>query len=132
MNTNEGKSWNPYLAGALTGLLMIISVVITGKYFGASTTFARSAGMVEKLFIPEHVASLDYFIKYTPKIDWQFMFVVGIMVGAFIASKGSRTFRLQAVPDMWQRRFGSSTGKRAVTAFIGGAIAIYGARLAGG
>lgn len=24
-------------------------------------------------------SSLDYFVKYTPTIGWQFMFVVGIM-----------------------------------------------------
>jgi hypothetical protein len=57
------KVWSPYLAGALTGLVMILSVGISGKYFGVSTTFVRSAGMIEKLFNTERVAQMDYFIE---------------------------------------------------------------------
>ena len=49
-NQQEDKGWNPYLAGALTGVVMILSVWFAGKYFGASTTFVRTAGMIEKVF----------------------------------------------------------------------------------
>jgi hypothetical protein len=44
------KPWNPYLAGALSGLLLVASVWVAGKYFGASTSFVRSAGMIEQVF----------------------------------------------------------------------------------
>lgn len=132
MDPKGEKGLNPYLAGGLTGLLMILSAWIAGHLFGASTTFARAAGMIEKMIIPEHVAALDYFAKYGPTVDWQFMFVVGILLGSFIAAASTRTFRWQAVPDMWYTRFGSGRGKRASAAFIGGIVAIYGARLAGG
>ena len=128
----EDKGWNPYLAGALSGVVLILSVLIAGKYFGASTTFVRSAGMIEKIFSPEHVAGMAYFIKEVPKIEWQWMFVFGILVGAFIASITSRTFQWKALPDMWEKRFGPSIPKRAIVAFIGGLIAMFGARLAGG
>jgi len=47
---NTKKVWNPYLAGALSGVVLILSVWIAGKYFGASTTFVRSAGLIEKTF----------------------------------------------------------------------------------
>jgi len=132
MNWLTKEEWSPYLAGALSGVVLILSVLIAGKFFGASTTFARSAGMIENLFSVERVAGLDYFIKYVPKIDWQFMFVVGVLVGSLIASTTSHTFQWQANPDMWVLRFGLSQSKRAIVAFIGGAIAIFGARLAGG
>ena len=132
MNWLIKEEWSPYLAGALSGVVLILSVLIAGKFFGASTTFARSVGMIEKLFSVERVAGLDYFIKYVPKIDWQFMFVVGVLVGSLIASTTSHTFQWQANPDMWVLRFGLSQSKRAIVAFIGGAIAIFGARLAGG
>jgi len=49
-----------------------------------------------------------------------------------IASTISGTFVLKAVPDMWERRFGTSVIKRGVIAFFGGLIAMFGARLAGG
>jgi len=126
------KVWSPYLAGALTGLVMILSVWISGKYFGASTTFVRSAGMIEKLFNAERVAQMDYFIKVVPKVDWQWIFVVGIFIGSLIASTTSGSFRWKALPDMWERRFGPSRLKRGAVAFLGGVIAMFGARLAGG
>jgi len=128
----EDKGWNPYLAGSLSGVVLILSVLIAGKYFGASTSFVRSAGMIERIFSPEHVAGIAYFIKEVPKIEWQWMFVFGILIGAFISSTTSNSFRLKAVPDMWEKRFGKSIPKRAAVAFIGGLIAMFGARLAGG
>ena len=132
MNTKEDKGWSPYVAGALSGLVLVLSVWVVGKFFGASTMFARSAGMVENLFDAERVAGMAYFVKYVPKIDWQWMFVFGILIGSLIASTTSRTFRWQAVPDMWERRFGPCRAKRGIVAFISGAIAMFGARLAGG
>ena len=132
MDTYEDKGWSPYLAGALSGVVAVLSVLIAGKYFGASTTFVRSAGMIEKLFGPERVADMDYFKKYALSVDWQWMFVVGILIGALIAALTSSSFRWQAVPDMWQERFGPSRLKRRIVAFIGGAVAMFGARLAGG
>ena len=128
---NDG-GWSPYVAGALTGVLMILSVWIAGKYFGASTMFVRSAGMVEKVFNAERISKMDYFVKESPKIEWQWMFVVGILVGSLISAKTSGSFKWKAVPDMWETRFGSSRIKRGAVAFIGGLIAMYGARLADG
>ena len=132
MNWLKKKEWSPYLAGALSGVVLILSVWIAGKFFGASTSFVRSTGLIENLFGAERIAGMDYFIKYAPKIDWQWMFVVGVLVGSLIASTASRSFRWQAIPDMWKRRFGPNRTKRGIVAFIGGAIAIFGARLAGG
>lgn len=129
---SEPKGWSPYLAGALAGLLLVFSVWFAGKYIGASTTFVRAAGYVERVFNPERVAALEYFKKDLPKIDWQFLFVIGIFFGSLIASTTSKSFRIQAVPTMWESRFGPSKAKRGIVAFIGGAIAMFGARLADG
>lgn len=128
----EPKGWNPYVAGAVVGLLLVFSVWFTGKYVGASTTFVRAAGYVERIFDPGRVASMEYFKKELPKIDWQFLFVIGIFFGSLIASTTSKSFRLQGVPTMWESRFGPSKLKRGIVAFVGGAIAMFGARLADG
>lgn len=128
----ENNGWNPYIAGALAGLLLVFSVWFTGKYVGASTTFVRSAGFIEMLFNADKVAAMEYFKKEVPKIDWQFLFVAGIFFGALIASTTSKSFKLQAVPPMWERRFGPDKAKRAIVAFMGGIIAMFGARLADG
>ena len=133
MRESRDKSyWSPYLAGAFAGLVLVLSVWITGKYFGASTSFVRSAGLIEKIFSAERVAQMDYFVKTTPKIDWQWMFVMGVLLGSLIAAKMSGTFKSQAVPDMWQEKFGSNVALRGIVAFIGGTVAMFGARLAGG
>lgn len=124
--------WSPYLAGACTGLVLVLSVFMTGNYFGASTSFARSAGLIERLFSPERVARIEYFAKTTPKIDWQWMFVIGILIGAFVAAKISGTYQAQTVPDMWRKHFGSNVALRGAVAFIGGTVAMFGARLADG
>jgi len=131
-NSEDRNYWSPYIAGACAGLVLVLSVWFAGKYFGASTSFVTSAGMIEKVFSENHVAQTDYFVKSPQKIDWQWMFVIGILIGSLIASLSSGTFRSQPVPDMWKERFGSGLGKRGIVAFIGGTIAMFGARLADG
>ena len=132
MKVKSDDGWSPYVAGALSGVVLILSVWITGKFFGASTTFVRSAGMVERVFNAQRVAAMEYFVRELPQIDWQWMFVLGIFLGSLISAVTSGSFRVQAVPDTWERRFGPSRAKRAAVAFIGAAVAMFGARLADG
>jgi len=131
-------SWRPYIAGALAGVLAVLSVVVSTqllgspKYLGASTTFVRVAGLAERAAAPAHVEGNAYFEKTGVKVDWQMMFVIGIALGALIASLADKSFRLESVPPIWSDRFGSGVGLRAVGAFAGGVVAMFGARLAGG
>ena len=137
LKTEDG-GWSPYLAGALVGVLAIVSVLATtqllGKtnYLGASTTFVRAAGLLEQTVFPERVAGNEYFTKEKVRVDWQFMLVVGIFCGALLAAKADRSFKPEAVPPIWRERFGPSTGKRALGAFLGGIVAMLGARMADG
>ncbi len=130
--------WSPYLAGALVGLLAIASVVATthllGKtsFLGASTTFVRAAGLIFQVADPEHVEANVYYAKEKVRIDWQFMLVIGIFVGALISSLMDKSFRLERVPPTWEQRFGPSLWKRAIGAFGGGIVAMFGARMADG
>jgi hypothetical protein len=128
----EGKGWNPYLAGALSGLVSVLSVWVAGKYLGASTTFVRTAGMIEQLFGAERVAKMEYFLREVPKFDWQWLFVAGIFVGAFAAAYSAGEFGWRKVPEMWRERFGPSGWHRGAAAFCGGVVAMFGARLADG
>lgn len=129
--SNRG-GWNPYLAGALTGVLIILSVWLAGKYFGTSTTFVRSVGLIEEMVNPDRVAEMEYFIIEEPKIDWQWMFVLGIFFGSLVSSLTSKSFQFQTAPDMWRKRFGGNPFNRGIVAFMGGIVALFGARLAGG
>jgi uncharacterized membrane protein YedE/YeeE len=130
--------WNPYLAGALTGILAVLSVAVTtlvidkGMYLGASTTFVRAAGYVEQVVIPENVDTNEYLKKTPPRVDWQMMVVTGIFIGALISARLGRSAKLETVPPIWKERFGTSATLRGVGAFIGGMILMFGARLADG
>lgn len=132
------EKWNPYLAGALAGLLAVGSVVFSTllleqpQYLGASTTFVRAAGLIEKTVVPQHVADNEYFQKTQVKVDWQMMFVLGIFVGALVSSRLGRSYRWEKVPPIWRERYGNSAALRTLGAFIGGVIALFGVRLAGG
>ena len=132
MNVFKEKMWPPYTAGALAGLLLVLSVFLTGKYFGASTTFVRAAGFIEQAVTPERVAGMEYFLKEKVKVDWQMLFVVGVLFGSLASASLSGTRRAVAVPPMWESRFGTSRVRRWTVAFFGGTIAMFGARLADG
>jgi hypothetical protein len=75
---------------------------------------------------------MSYFMKDIPAVDWQWMFVVGIFIGSLISSATSGTFSWKGVPEMWGKRFGPNKFKRGIVAFLGGVIAMFGARLADG
>ena len=132
------QTWRPYIAGALVGVLAILSVVISTqvlekpKYLGASTTFVRSAGLVGQSVAPEHVAANAYYQSKKVKVDWQMMVLVGILVGAFAASRLDGSFKAEGTPPRWRERFGNKVSTRAVGAFLGGIVAMFGARMAGG
>jgi hypothetical protein len=132
MNFLKKVQWSPYVAGALIGVVSWFSVLTADKYLGVSTTFVRTIGMVENIFVPDRVAAMPYFMKEKPLIDWQWMEVLGILIGAFISAKCSGDFKRKFVPPMWETRFGPSRLKRWVAAFSGGVILMFGARMADG
>ena len=107
-------SWRPYIAGALVGVLATVSVFaatkILGKaqYLGASTTFVRAAGFIEEGLAPEHVKNNPYFAKEKVKIDWQFMLIVGVFIGALAASLADGSFKVEVC-----RRSGASVSETA-------------------
>lgn len=132
------SGWNPYLAGALAGLLAIGSAYATTKvlgktaFLGSSTTFVRASAMIERKILPGRVEKNAYFKKEKVKVDWQFMLVCGIFLGALAAAVTGRAFEWEGVPPLWQKRFGPSEMKRAFGGFLGGVVAMFGARLADG
>ena len=138
MNKPKNDGWSPYLAGALTGLLAVasawISTALVGRtrFLGASTTFVRAAGFVQRLFAPESIERSEYLSRVQPVVDWQFMLVIGIFLGALVASLRDKSFQLEGSPPIWRDRFGPSVLCRAIGAFVGGIVAMVGARLADG
>lgn len=128
-----GPAWSPYVVGGLIGVLSWLTFALSAKPIGASTAYARIAGLLGKLFAPRHTESLKYYQDTKPKVDWEVMFVLGAVGGAFLAAWHGDELTGRWVPEMWEARFGEGTILlRLVVAFIGGAIMAFGARLAGG
>lgn len=132
--------WSPYLVGAGIGVLSWVTFGLMGKALGTSTTFVNAAGAIEGLVAPAHVEANEYLARHIvstpdkarPIVDWQFALVVMLAVGAFIAARlAGSTFR-EHVPRLWAWRFGPSKQLRYGAAFVGGAIMLFGARLADG
>jgi uncharacterized membrane protein YedE/YeeE len=124
--------WSPYAVGIGIGVLSWLAFLLSDKPIGCSAAFSRTSGMVERLFRGSRVAEKPYYKKFTPTVDWQWMLVIGILVGAFISAQLSGEFRATWIPQMWASSFGSGIGMRWIVALIGGVLIGLGARWAGG
>jgi uncharacterized protein len=124
--------WSPYVVGTLIGMLSWFAFLSVDRAIGVSTAVARSAGMLERLVLPAHVDANAYFAKFRPVVDWEWMLVLGLALGAYASSRLSGDRPAQALPELWRRRFGSSRSKRNTLAFLGGVLLMFGARVAGG
>jgi len=124
--------WSPYAAGAGIGVLSILSFLISDRPIGCSTAYARTSGMIEKLFIGDLVSEKAYYRKFEPRIEWEVMLVIGVVIGSFLSAILSGEFRLEVVPPLWMERFGPDPATRVAAAFAGGVLMGLGARWAGG
>lgn len=123
---------HPYLAGALLGLVLFASFLLTGNGLGASGGLNRILVYVEDLVVPEHIDRVPYLINLAggernPLDDWVVMAAIGAVLGGFVS--GWRNGRLKV-----------ETGKgphitvrtRWLMAFVGGTVMGFGARFARG
>ena len=129
----SGPAWSPYLVGALIGLLTMLTFYFSDKPLGASTAYARVAGLIGKAVAPRHTESLKYYQDNKPAIDWEVMLVLGAIGGAFLAAWQGGELTGQWLSPMWEARFGKdSYAMRTTVALMGGVLMAFGARLAGG
>lgn len=126
------EQWSPYICGAGIGVLSWLTFLLSDKPLGTSTSYVRTAGMVERLFRGNRVLEREFFKKTPPTVDWQWMLVIGIVIGAFISSMASGQAKIVWVPEPWLTAFGSAVAPRLIVAFIGGALLGLGSRWAGG
>lgn len=131
------KSWSPYVVGTAIGMLSWFTFWSADQPLGITTPFEHTAALAGKAVIPEVEQSHEYYQAKQeegkpPKIGWEWMLVVGVLIGAILSSSLSGDRTGLKVPELWRRRFGESVGKRFSVAFVGGLIMMFGARLAQG
>ena len=131
-NVFTDVSWSPYAVGIGIGLLSWLSFLISGKPLAASTTFARLGGMLQEAISGEKVRLKPYYKKIGLEINWQWMLVVGVVIGAFISAVISGDFQMKWVPPLWSATFGPAALPRILVSLAGGVFLGFGSRWAGG
>jgi len=124
--------WSPYAVGAGIGVLSWLAFLLLDKPIGCSTAFARTSGMIEKLFRGSVVDKKEYYVKFPAEIDWEWMLVLGVFIGAFLSALASGQLAVEWTPSRWVAAFGPTPLVRWVVALVGGFLMGFGARWAGG
>ena len=126
------QRWSPYVAGAGIGALCWVAFLRSQKPLASSTTYARTAGMLERLLGGVRVYRREFFKQVPPVVDWQWMLVLGVFVGGLCAAVLGGTLHPSWVPHLWERWVGAAPALRWLIALIGGVIMGFGARWADG
>lgn len=117
--------------GLLLGGLLVFAVWLV-QPLGVSTQYVRAVGGMAVLAAPEIASDNAYFQAEKITFGYGEMVVIGIPIGALLASTLQRRRTREAVPEPWRSRFGSSRALRFAGAFVGGFLLLFGARLAAG
>jgi uncharacterized membrane protein YedE/YeeE len=128
------RSWSPYVAGVVIGLLQIPAFLLIETALGASSSYVTVGGLIMSFADPA-ILKIDYVARHvatTGKNWWQVALVVGVAIGAFISMRLSGA-RREPISPIWARALGSnSPSRRYAVAFIAGFLMLFGARLADG
>ena len=128
------KAWSPYVVGAAIGGLETIAMLTAKKPLGITTAFENTAAMAAEKVAPQsmNVEAYKEQSGHIPKLDWEVGLVAGVVLGSLYSSRLSKDETPPAVPERWRRDFGPSRPQRYAAAAGGGALMMFGARLAKG
>ena len=123
---------NPYLAGTMLGIVLLMAMYLSGRGLGASGGLKYCVVSIVGALDKSHAESSIYYSKYftdggSPLKNWLTLEVFGVIIGGFISGALSGRLKLQV-----ERSPGISVAKRLVFAFLGGVFFVYGAQLARG
>lgn len=121
--SNEPKYINPYLGGVLLGLLVLITVFITGRGLGASGAIKSSVVTTAQVITPEKVKANEYMNKlisddHSPMYTWLVFESIGVFLGGLLSGVifgRVKKFRVEHSPKITSKT-------RLIFALIGGAL----------
>ncbi len=126
------KYMNPYLAGVLLGLVLLMAFFFSGRGLGASGAVKSVVVTAVDIVAPGHTANSDYYGKYvgegkSPMKSWLVFEMIGVMVGGFLsgALSGRLKWRVEHFP-------GITANRRLVFAAAGGILFGFGSQLGRG
>lgn len=130
--TGKTKYMNPYLAGIILGLVLLLSFYITGRGLGASGAMKSVVVSTVETVSPEKAEASGFYGKYlaegkSPMRNWLVFEVLGVLVGGFIsgALSGRLSLKTEHSPNITKKR-------RIVMAVIGGALFGFGSQFGRG
>ena len=123
---------NPYLGGALLGVVLFAAFFITGNGLGASGAVNRVQIAIVDAFAPDHVDRVAYFARVAggnrnPLLHPSVLMLLGTFIGGFLSGLYHRRLKVEIRKGP---RISNTT--RLTLALLGGAVMGYGARMARG
>jgi hypothetical protein len=123
---------DPYLAGALLGVVLFLSFYVTGGGLGASAALSRVQTGVLDWLAPDHVDRVAYFAELaggarSPWAHSSVYMLVGTLLGGLASGLLGRRVKVET-----RKGPRISTPARWALALAGGVIMAYGARMARG
>lgn len=123
---------NPYLGGAILGVVLFLAFMITGNGLGASGAVNRIMVAILELFAPAHVDRVGYLANMGGGTSFSLessgvAMLVGTALGGFASGLFNRRVKVEI-----RKGPQISNATRIGMALLGGLIMGYGARLARG
>ena len=122
---------NPYLAGVLLGLLLVLTVFVTGRGLGASGAYRSALTAAVDVVAPAHAQGNEFYTHTpagtSPLKSWLVFEVLGVLVGAFLSGVIANRLAL-----FTERPAHVKASTRWVAALLGGALFGVGAQFARG
>lgn len=134
MNPLRKPSWSPYVVGAGIGVLSWASFLTARRPIGITSAFEHTAAGLGQKVAPRRSGANAYLARSeeVPRLDWEWMLAAGTALGSLLSARAGGAAAGPHVPDLWSRRFGPSRIRRDLGAFLGGALMMFGARMAKG
>ena len=128
----QKKYMNPYLGGALLGLVLVAAFWVSGRGLGASGASKSAIVAVVKTVSPAHAENSTFYKDYlashpNPLKEWLVFQMLGVIVGGFIsgAIAGRLKFKVEKSPKITNKT-------RIIFAVIGGIFFGFGSQLGRG
>ncbi len=120
---------NPYLAGTLLGIVLLVSFLLLGAGLGASAGIARIGAYAQGCLLPEVTRASEYFGQWGDRpLEYYLTFMfVGVFVGGLFSA-----LLANRVTCTLERGAKASWKLRAALALAGGVIVGFASRLAAG
>jgi uncharacterized membrane protein YedE/YeeE len=123
---------NPYLAGTMLGIVLLLAMYLSGRGLGASGGLKYCVVSIVGAVDKAHADGSIFYSKYfeggkKPLENWLTLEILGVVIGGFIsgAISGRLRFKIEKSPKI-------SNTRRLIFAFLGGVFFVYGAQLARG